>query len=74
MSPENNPDVEKLAAVERIITALESLVSECQTRDLTRLAKHIGDCAEKCQGEYVAFHRRVYLQGGSKPPMPDTEH
>ena len=74
MSPENNPDIERLAAVEKIIIALESLVSECQTRDLTRLAKHIGDCTVKCQGEYVAFHRRVYRHGGSKPAPPDTEH
>jgi hypothetical protein len=72
--PDENPDLEKLATVERVIAALELLVSECETRDLKRLAKHIGAAAEKCQAEYVNFHRRVYRQRGAKPPPSETEH
>ena len=74
MSPEQGPDLEQLAFVEKIITALQSLQTECEARDLKNLAKHIELCAENCQGEYVDFHIRFYESGGGTPDASDTEH
>lgn len=74
MSPSNDPELDQLAAVERIIAALHLLESECTARELKHLARHIGDCAAKCEDEYIAFHRRLYKSGGGKPPPPETEH
>jgi len=74
MSPEKPPDLEQLATVERIITALQTLEAECDARDLKKLAKHIADCTAKCQGEYVGFHRRFYKAKGGKPETNGGQH
>ena len=74
MSPEKALDLEQLAAVERVITALLTLQSECDARDLKKLAKYIDECTVKCQSEYVAFHRRIYESGGGNSTPPKTEH
>ncbi len=70
--PEDEINIVRLATAERVIQAFETFAAECEARDMPKFTRHITDCVEKLQGEYVAFLRQLDRAG--KRPSDPTEH